>query len=107
MAQDMDERLAKLLLLDAPPARDPLFRLSVLQRRERQRFRQRSVARFMAALACVVTPWAVTMTHAGPLETAAALVFGAVLIASYFLYAPALTQILHSFGAWREAARKS
>jgi len=39
MADD-EARLVELLRGDLPPARDPLFRLDVLARRERQRFRR-------------------------------------------------------------------
>lgn len=37
---DEDATLVQLLRADLPPARDPLFRLDVLARRERQRFRR-------------------------------------------------------------------
>lgn len=39
MADD-DVRLVQLLRDDLPPARDPLFRIDVLARRERRRFRR-------------------------------------------------------------------
>ena len=39
MAND-EARLVELLRGDLPPARDPLFRLDVLARRERRRFRR-------------------------------------------------------------------
>ena len=37
---DGDERLTAALLADAPPERDPLFRIEVLTRMERARFRR-------------------------------------------------------------------
>jgi hypothetical protein len=37
---DEDATLVQLLRADLPPARDPLFRLDVLARRERERFRR-------------------------------------------------------------------
>jgi hypothetical protein len=42
MAED-EARLVELLSGDLPPARDPLFRIDVLARRERQRFRRQLV----------------------------------------------------------------
>ena len=38
---DDEARLVQLLRDDLPPARDPLFRIDVLARLERRRFRQR------------------------------------------------------------------
>jgi hypothetical protein len=35
-----EETLVRLLRDDLPPARDPLFRIKVLERRERRRFRR-------------------------------------------------------------------
>ena len=40
---DGDASLEALLRADLPPARDPLFRIAVLERRERQRFRRQLV----------------------------------------------------------------
>jgi hypothetical protein len=40
---DDDARLVELLRGDLPPARDPLFRLDVLERCERRRFRRQLV----------------------------------------------------------------
>lgn len=42
MTDDIDEKLGKLLREGAPSERDPLFRIGVLQRRERQRFQRRT-----------------------------------------------------------------
>ena len=42
--------LVQLLRADLPPARDPLFRIDVLGRRERQRFRRQ------LALALTISP---------------------------------------------------
>jgi hypothetical protein len=54
MTEQHDERLGRLLREDAPPERDALFRLSVLQRRERQRFQRLSLVLLTAALAIAV-----------------------------------------------------
>ena len=53
MNQDLDTQLGQLLRQDAPPERDPAFRIALLERRERQRYqrRQRLVLAFGAMLA--------------------------------------------------------
>jgi hypothetical protein len=101
MAQDSDASLSRFLLGDAPPVRDPIFRLRVLARRERQRFRRRSVMLFAAALACVVFLYTATATDAGALQAAAALALGLVLAVSCTLYAPAVTLIFRSLNSGR------
>ncbi|MEO8314917.1 MAG: hypothetical protein ABI645_09000 [Pseudomonadota bacterium] len=101
MTQELDERLSRFLLGDTPPARDPMFRLRVLARRERQRFLRRSVMLFAAALACIVFFCLVTATHAGTLQAAVALASGVVLAVSFSLYAPAVTLIFRSLNSGR------
>lgn len=51
MTDAPDDRLTVLLQESAPPARDPLFRLQVIERRERARFRRRAAALLAAAFA--------------------------------------------------------
>ena len=46
---DLEPRLTAALYADAPPARDPVFRLEVLVRLERARFRRR-VGRMLAVV---------------------------------------------------------
>lgn len=41
MNDDVDSKLGALLLADAPPERDPMFRIRVLERRERERYGRR------------------------------------------------------------------
>jgi ammonia channel protein AmtB len=57
MSENIDEKLGQLLREDAPSPRDALFRLSVLQRSERQRFRRRSIVILAAALVLVAIVW--------------------------------------------------
>ena len=57
MTPDEDEHIANLLRAAAPPARDAIFRLGVLERRERQRFQRRSLLLLAAALASVLCFW--------------------------------------------------
>ena len=39
---NIDDRITAALQHDAPPPRDPVFRIQLLERRERQRFRRRT-----------------------------------------------------------------
>lgn len=41
MNNNLDDRLGQLLRQDAPPERDPAFRVGLLERRERQRYKRR------------------------------------------------------------------
>jgi len=52
MSDDVDSKLGALLLSGAPPARDPLFRIRVLERRERERYVRQ--LRVLLGVACVV-----------------------------------------------------
>jgi hypothetical protein len=97
MTQDQDARLANLLREDAPPAHDPLFRLSVLERREQKRFRNRSFLLLAAALAFAAISWIVINAGGQVFETAGVMLFGAILAVGHFLYAPALMQLLRRF----------
>src|SRR5690349_4200574 len=52
---DLDARLAEALRPDAPPVRDPIFRVEVLTRLERARFKRRAaVTVALAAVAAVL-----------------------------------------------------
>jgi hypothetical protein len=56
MNENLDEKLGQLLRQDAPPERDPAFRIALLERRERQRYqhRQRMVLACGAMLAVLL-----------------------------------------------------
>ena len=56
MTEGLDEKLGRLPRADAPPERDPLFRIRVLERRERQRFQHRSQMLLAAAVVVAVFP---------------------------------------------------
>lgn len=46
---DMEARLEKVLRADLPPARDPMFRIAVLERREGQQLRRQLAATITGA----------------------------------------------------------
>lgn len=99
MTPDENEHIANLLRAAAPPVRDPMFRLRVLERRERQHFQRRSLLLLAAALASVLCFWIGLRAEAGLAGTAAILVACAALVVSYFLYAPAVKQLIRHFRA--------
>lgn len=51
---DLESRLNAALGADAPPARDALFRLEVLVRRERERFRHQVMRALIVVLASAI-----------------------------------------------------
>lgn len=53
MNDDLDIRLASLLMTGAPPRRDALFRIRVLERREHERYRRQRAALLAGAAAVV------------------------------------------------------
>jgi hypothetical protein len=59
-----DERIATALQRDAPPPRDAVFRLQVIERREQRQFRQRAV-QGLAVLVVVGGMSALTATAGG------------------------------------------
>lgn len=50
MEEQVDEKIARLLRMDAPPERDPWFRISLIERRERMRYQRRQQKLLGAAL---------------------------------------------------------
>jgi hypothetical protein len=91
--QMLDERLAALLNEGAPPKSDPVFRIGVLERRERQRFRRKSISLAVFAAALVASVWAASGVGAS-LAEAAALALLCISVGALVVYAPVVTHIL-------------
>jgi hypothetical protein len=90
MMHDEERRLARFLRQNEPPERDPLFRVKVLERRERQWFRRR-VATMLAALLAAGAIWAALAVFGGVTHEAARIVsIGVVACLGGTLYVPAL-----------------
>ena len=87
---NLDERITTALQHDAPASRDPLFRIQLLERRERQRFR-RQIQQALAAGATVAAVSALTV-NAGSM----AYVAGSVLLFALVLITGAV--VLPAFG---------
>jgi hypothetical protein len=76
---NVDDRIATALRHDAPPLRDPVFRLQVLERRERQEFRRRA-RQTAAAGAAVALVSALTVTAGDDAYTAGSLLMFALAL---------------------------
>ena len=97
MSEDRDDRIVELLRADAPPARDPVFRVSVLERREQRRFQRRLYTMLAGALVILlVLTFAISM-GAGTLGTMGALAVVAALGSAYLAFRSNLPQILRRF----------
>jgi hypothetical protein len=85
---NVDDRITTALRHEAPPLRDPVFRLRVLERRERQRFRRRA-AHTCAAMAVVAIVSALTATTGGEAYSAGSVVmFALALTTGAVIYLP-------------------
>jgi hypothetical protein len=97
MSEDKDVRIVDLLNADAPPRRDPLFRVSVLERREHRRFQRRLYTMLAGALLIILVSTFAIRIGAGGLGTMGALVVGAALASAYLAFRRSLPQILRRF----------
>ena len=100
---DIDRQLAVILREGAPPRRDPLFRVRVLQRLERRRFRRRLYVLGIAACGAV----AIAGLGAGGDVTASVgvVLFCAVAAIACLVHAPVVAHFwrrLTSHGGVRE-----
>lgn len=89
MNGDDDQQLSELLRSLAPPERDALFRINVLERRERREFVQRVVLLLGAGVIAVVA-YAIAATVGGTNEVARGLGLSIAGIAAAAMYVPAL-----------------
>jgi hypothetical protein len=91
---NFDRRVTTALQQDAPPPRDPVFRLQLLERRERQRFRRRALHALSVATGVAVMS-ALTVNVGGEAYTAGSvLLFAVVLVAAAVVYLPGLGRLI-------------
>jgi len=90
--------MAELLRKDSPAERDPLFRVRVLERLERARYRRRLYASIASAVVLAVIAAIGAGAGRSAREAAGALLVGAALVALYFVVAPAMAQLFVRFG---------
>jgi len=90
---DTDEKILAILRDDAPPRHDPMFRLRVLERIERKRFKHRLTMLVAVAGVVVAAVWI-----GGGLRTVArqfdVVLLCVVLALSFFVHRPVLTHFM-------------
>ena len=97
MSEHLDERIGELLRQDAPPARDPAFRISVLERRERKRFLRQSAMLGALCLVLAVVALAGIAIGGDTAVAAIALAIVAALAVAYMRYEPIVTRVIERF----------
>ena len=96
MTHDEDEQLTQFLQRNAPPSRDPLFRVKVLERRERQWFRRRGTR--LGLVLAVAAISAVGVSVGGKLNEVARVVGALVAVTmAVTVYAPILMRLLRRY----------
>jgi hypothetical protein len=104
MNDGQDERLGELLRHDAPPPRDAMFRLAVLERREQKRFQQRSLTLAAAAAVVAVIFAAGFALRVDLLPTALVALLIAALAGACVLSARGVREVLHRLRARKSTA---
>jgi hypothetical protein len=107
MNEPLDERLGRMLREDAPAERDALFRIGLLEYRERRRYEGRRRMLLASAVAAVIVFAAiVTLTRNLPREgllgTGLVVVFGIALIMASVVSIRGARQALH----WLRSSRR-
>lgn len=95
MSENRDDRIVEFLRAGAPPERDPMFRLEVLERRERRQLRRRAFTLLAAMLAILAVSISPTRIGGGSgLLAREAVVAGTALAGGYLAFRGQLLQIL-------------
>ena len=97
MSEDRDDRIGQFLREQAPPARDPVFRLKVLERREQRQFRRRWLTMLAAMLVIILVATFGFAIGGGALETTGALVAGTALASGYLAFRGRFLRTLRRF----------
>lgn len=92
MSNGIDEELGRLLRADAPPERDALFRIQVLERRERHRYRRLAMKRLVVTAALITLPAVLLVDE--PIKAALFVLFGLALSAALVVSFQGLRQAL-------------
>jgi hypothetical protein len=97
MSEDRDDRIAQFLRKQAPAARDPVFRLKVLERREQRQFQRRMFTMLAGLLVILLVSTFVIGMGSSALKTTTALVIGTTLGSAYFAFRGQFLRILRRF----------
>jgi hypothetical protein len=90
---NVDERITAALQHDAPPPRDPLFRIQLLERREQQRFRRRSL-QTLAGTAAVLVVSALTVSAGSMAYVAGSVLLFALALVTGAVYLPEFGRLI-------------
>lgn len=90
---NIDERITAALQHDAPPLRDPLFRVQVLERAERQRFR-RSVRLAIAGSVGVLVVSVLTVSAGSMAYVAGSVLLFALVVVTGAMYLPEFGRLI-------------
>ena len=97
MDKQQDPRIAELLQQAAPPARDPLFRVRVLERREQREFRHRLYIIVTGGLAILLISGLAIGTGGRALEMTGVPVASIALATTCLAFRKRLAQIVRQF----------
>jgi hypothetical protein len=97
MSEDTDLRIANLLNVDAPPPRDPVFRVSVLERREHRQFQRRLFTMLAGALVILLISTFAISIGAGALGPMGALAVAGAVATACLAFRRSLPQVLRRF----------
>lgn len=94
MTNDLDQKLGRLLREGAPPQRDPMFRIGLIERRARQRYQRRQRV-VLASAAVLAVLFAIIVTLGDRLLTAGLVAaFCTVVIAASVFSFRGLQQVM-------------
>jgi len=96
MSEQQDDRIMELLQRAAPPARDPVFRLRVLERREQRQFQRRLYIMLAGVISIILVATFVMSLGGGALETSAPVV-GVAVATTCLAFRQSLMRILRHF----------
>lgn len=97
MSEDRDDRMVEFLRQAAPPARDPVFRLRVLERREQRQFRRQLFTMLAGLLVIVLVSTLASGMGGGALKTTGAVVVATALASAYLAFRGRFLGILRRF----------
>jgi hypothetical protein len=90
---NIDERITAALQHDAPPLRDPVFRIQLLERRERQQFRRRTL-QAIAATGAVLVVSALTVSAGSMAYVAGSVLLLALVLVTGAIYLPEFGRLI-------------
>ena len=97
---NLDERITSALQHDAPPPRDPVFRIQLLERRERQRFRRRT-RQALAGGAAVLIVSALTVSAGSMAYVAGSVLLFALVLVTGAVVMPEFGRLIRSLSIRR------